>query len=398
MLTNSERNYYKYSSCWYFMETANAYFLPWLIVFMGSGVMYETADAFSVFYLSIVVGIIIVGFVSHIISARKFAIFGFFLLSAAVMSIIFYRSSAFPVLNIYAYSLLFGFGTGFIKPTMDSILPEINSGRIKNMTINTTTLNYFFGLTGTLMSYVLISGNTNIYLSIALLLCAMGIFFLFSIPAKLSVNRAKYEYKKTALNAIGEITSNKIMLLMSITYFMIGVCSMAIFMVGVALHVKELDNGSDFYIAGMQIAWSLGGLITGLFLLRKIKSNNHSMLYLYGWLICSLGVISFGLSHNPYFCLVAGVVWGAGTSIGFSMTRLVIQTNTHDKYKGAIFSAFILISFLGAAVGAKLLTVISGFCSAGIAVASNGMVFAVVTFCLFLMLRMAEKHSQQRTF
>ncbi|MDT3604216.1 hypothetical protein [Cronobacter dublinensis] len=121
MLTNSERNYYKYSTCWYFMETANAYFLPWLIVFMGSGVMYETADAFSVFYLSIVVGIIIAGFVSHIISARKLAIFGFFLLSAAVMSIIFYRSSAFPVLNIYAYSLLFGFGTGFIKPTMDSI-------------------------------------------------------------------------------------------------------------------------------------------------------------------------------------------------------------------------------------------------------------------------------------
>ncbi|MEG5568014.1 MFS transporter [Enterobacter bugandensis] len=398
MLTNSEKNYYRYSSCWYFMETANAYFLPWLIVFLGAGMMDKTADAFSVFYISIVIGIVVAGCISHIISARRLAIFGFILLSFAVISLIFSPPSELPIFNVYAYSLLFGFGTGFIKPTLDSILPDINSGRIKNMTINTTTLNYFFGLTGTLLSYILITDSTKTYLSIALLLSVMGLIFLFKIPDKVSSDAVKPKYIKVMQDALREIVSNKTILLMSITYFMIGVCSMAVFVVGVALHVKELDNSNNFYIAGMQIAWSLGGLATGFFVLRKLKSTNHNSLYIIGWLICSCGVIFFGLSQTPYLCLASGVLWGVGTSIGFSMTRLIIQSNTEDKYKGAIFSCFILISCLGAAVGAKLLTVISESYSAGIAVATDGMIFAVVMLCLFMMLRMAEKPNLQRTF
>ncbi|MBU9808368.1 hypothetical protein J1785_01070, partial [Rahnella sp. SL6] len=73
------------------METANAYFLPWLIVFLGAGMMDKTAGAFSLFYISIVIGILVAGFISHIISARKLAIFGFIVLSAAVISLILYR-------------------------------------------------------------------------------------------------------------------------------------------------------------------------------------------------------------------------------------------------------------------------------------------------------------------
>ncbi|MBX9330761.1 hypothetical protein K5M56_05830, partial [Serratia marcescens] len=165
MLTNNEKNYYRYSSCWYFMETANAYFLPWLIVYLGSGIMNRTSDAFSMFYISIVIGIIVAGFISHIVSAKKLAVFGFLMLSASVVSLSFNLSSTLSILNVYVYSLLFGFGTGFIKPTLDSIIPDISVGRIKNLTINTTTLNYFFGLTGSLLSYVLISDSTKTYLS-----------------------------------------------------------------------------------------------------------------------------------------------------------------------------------------------------------------------------------------
>ena len=197
------------------------------------------------------------------------------------------------------------------------------------------------------------------------------------------------------LEALREITINKTILLMSITYFMIGLCSMAVFIGGVALHVKELENSNDFYIAGMQIAWSLGGLVTGFFL-RKLKITNHSFLcyrLVYLWLWCDF-VRSRAVSSCLFSC------WsfmGAGTSIGFSMTRLIIQNNTEDRYKGAIFSSFILISFLGAAVGAKMLTVLSDIYSAGIAVAIDGTIFSVVTFCLFQMLRAAENTNLQRT-
>lgn len=198
------------------------------------------------------------------------------------------------------------------------------------------------------------------------------------------------------LEALREITINKTILLMSITYFMIGLCSMAVFIGGVALHVKELENSNDFYIAGMQIAWSLGGLVTGFFFLRKLKITNHSFLcyrLVYLWLWCDF-VRSRAVSSCLFSC------WsfmGAGTSIGFSMTRLIIQNNTEDRYKGAIFSSFILISFLGAAVGAKMLTVLSDIYSAGIAVAIDGTIFSVVTFCLFQMLRAAENTNLQRT-
>ncbi|MEL5300327.1 MFS transporter [Serratia nevei] len=397
MLTNNEKNYYRYSSCWYFMETANAYFLPWLIVYLGSGIMNRTSDAFSMFYISIVIGIIVAGFISHIVSAKKLAVFGFLMLSASVVSLSFNLSSTLSILNVYVYSVLFGFGTGFIKPTLDSIIPDISVGRIKNLTINTTTLNYFFGLTGSLLSYILISDSTKTYLSIALVLCVMGLIFLSMIPEKVNLVSTKPKYKKVMLEALREITTNKTILLMSITYFMIGLCSMAVFIGGVALHVKELENSNDFYIAGMQIAWSLGGLVTGFFFLRKLKITNHSFFYVIGWFICGCGVILFGLAQSPHVCLVAGVLWGAGTSIGFSMTRLIIQNNTEDKYKGAIFSSFILISFLGAAVGAKMLTVISDVYSAGIAVAIDGTIFSVVTICLFQMLRAAENTNLQRT-
>ncbi|WP_186766942.1 hypothetical protein, partial [Serratia marcescens] len=160
------------------------------------------------------------------------------------------------ILNVYVYSVLFGFGTGFIKPTLDSIIPDISVGRIKNLTINTTTLNYFFGLTGSLLSYILISDSTKTYLSIALVLCVMGLIFLSLIPEKVNLVSTKPKYKKVMLEALREITINKTILLMSITYLMIGLCSMAVFIGGVALHVKELENSNDFYIAGMQIAWS----------------------------------------------------------------------------------------------------------------------------------------------
>lgn len=116
------------------------------------------------------------------------------------------------------------------------------------------------------------------------------------------------------LEALREITINKTILLMSITYFMIGLCSMAVFIGGVALHVKELENSNDFYIAGMQIAWSLGGLVTGFFL-RKLKITNHSF-YVIGWFICGCGVILFGLAQSPHVCLVAGVLWGLGQALG----------------------------------------------------------------------------------
>lgn len=80
------------------------------------------------------------------------------------------------------------------------------------------------------------------------------------------------------LEALREITINKTILLMSITYFMIGLCSMAVFIGGVALHVKELENSNDFYIAGMQIAWSLGGLVTGFFFTKA--ENNQPQFFM----------------------------------------------------------------------------------------------------------------------
>lgn len=370
MLTKNEKHYYSFGSAWYFIEAAGAYFFVWLLVFSPYEKDINLSQAFFWGYLATVVGIVISGALSHSKTCRQVAILGFSLLILGVLILFPFLALPYNSLLLYLYIIIFGIGSGITKPQLDGVLHEINRHNLSSLTLNTTTLNYFLGLTGNLAALLILSYSSNLYMAIAVIICLIGFFSLLNIKSSKASGSDSSSTSFFSMTVLGfkEMLSNRLILALGLTYFLIGLGSMAVFGAGVALHVKEIIGAKPFYIAASQISWMIGGGIVGAFLFKRLKIKDRSLAFFIGWSIAAIGIMFYGMSTSLYGIIIAGLIWGGGTSIGITNTKIIAQEHTSHSLKGAIFSAFVLISFLGASIGAQLITQISSFFSASLAI------------------------------
>ncbi len=269
--------------------------------------------------------------------------------------------------GVIAYALVMGIAQATVTPARDGLLNTIAEGAIQRRVMQVSMLQFGIQMLGfaaasqadRVGAIGLLSGQT------VLLLLGVVAFYLMQVPPKGSSSKPgsthslPHELKESLIEGYRSVRESPYMSRVVILNFAIGAFFMGSYIVTVPLIVREVYAGTSQQIAWINIANSIGFILTIMALLRLGDVHRQGRAVLLALILGAiiLGVGGLGLGFASLVVVI--FLWGSCGGVAMTLLRTIMQEQSPDDQRSRMM-AFHSFAFMGAGpVG----TLLSGYLS-----------------------------------
>ena len=256
---------------------------------------------------------------------------------------------------VVGYAVLMGFAQAFVTPARDGLLNSVSGGRLQRTVMLTSMMQFGMQMIGFLVASLTDAVGPEMILVVQALALIFGVLSFSCIR---NVEPRRVEQPMRLLHSVVEgaktVFSSTSMRLVMIQNVAMALFFMGSYMVIMPLLVREVYDGSAQDLAFMNVANSLGLVLTIILLLRlgDVRRQGRALLASQGVGAVVLGSAGFAPSFAIW--MLALFAWGTCGGIAMTMSRTIMQEQAPEAQRGRVMG-FYAFSFMGAGpVGAVL--------------------------------------------
>jgi MFS family permease len=256
---------------------------------------------------------------------------------------------------IVGYAVLMGFAQAFVTPARDGLLNSVAGGRLQRTVMLTSIMQFGMQMIGFLVA------SLSDAVGPEMILVVQALALIFGVMSFSRIRNGEPRHADPPMRLLHSVVeggrtvfSSASMRLVMIQNVAMALFFMGSYMVTMPLLVRDVYDGSAQDLAFMNVANSLGLVLTIILLLRlgDVRRQGRALLAAQGVGAVVLGSAGFAPSFSIW--MLALFAWGTCGGIAMTMSRTIMQEQAPESQRGRVMG-FYAFSFMGAGpVGAVL--------------------------------------------
>ena len=378
--------YYLGVGAWFMSYGVQAVGFSWIVTILLNESAKMVGIAQTAFLTPAMLLMLIGGSLADQLGAKRLVIIGhLFASSAPLMLSLIVLADLLSYTTVIIYAVIIGSAQALITPARDGLLVLVADGRIQKRVVQVSMIQFGVQMIG--FAAAAMADRLGILFILGFqftcLLLGSVAYYKLALPATAASTSPRTPGKKSMLSQIylsilegfRTVKRSPDMTAIVLQNCAVGIFFMGSYVVTIPLLIRELYDGSAVEISWINMANSLGLVVTIVILMRfgDIHRQGRALLIAHGLGCVALGASGLGLGLPGFIGAI--FAWGLCGGIAMTMSRTVMQEKAPENQRARMM-AFYSFAFMGSGpIGAILCGYLVQWCgpSAAIVICSSAM-------------------------
>ncbi|MCB1685305.1 MAG: MFS transporter [Pseudomonadales bacterium] len=336
------------TASWFSGFAIQGVMFAWLVAM----VLHETPEMVGIAQMTLLlpgtVLILLGGSYADRFGGRRVAIIGQCVAVCAVGFLTFVvATDALSTRMMLTYALIMGCAQAFVTPARDGLLNQVAEGRVQRTVMLASFVQFGMQMIGFLIASLADRlGAVSILAAQAVILCSGIIAYWWIKDAPRDPGRST-RLMHSLKEGARTVFSSSSMRMVMVQNVAMAVFFMGSYIVTMPILLRDVFAGSARDLAFMNVANSLGLVVTILLLLRigDIHRQGRALLLAQG--VGAAVLAGAGYTGNYLLFIFVLFIWGVCGGVAMTMSRTIMQVQAPENQRSRVMS-FYALSFMGA--------------------------------------------------